>query len=96
MAGILADNAYFIFTVAPTSTKSITSAAIHNLEYFTDSLLDSIVFFAWMPVPMLIMARRPENPIIPVSECSKVTRRKEIFKIIITFRLSLMCIFLKR
>ena len=46
MAGILADNAYFIFTVAPTSTKSITSAAIHNLEYFTDSLLDSIVFFA--------------------------------------------------
>ena len=49
-----------------------------------------------MPVPMLIMARRPENPIIPVRECSKVTRRKEIFKIIITFRLSLMCIFLKR
>jgi len=25
------------------------------------------------------MARSPENPIIPVRECSKVTSRKEIF-----------------
>lgn len=33
--------AYFILTAAPTSTKSIISAATQSLEYFKESLFDN-------------------------------------------------------
>ena len=34
--------AYFILTDAPTNTNNKSSEAIHNLEYFKESLLDKI------------------------------------------------------
>lgn len=57
------DNAYLIFTVAPTSTNSMTSAPTHNSLNFTDILFATHSLFFCSAMPIAITAINDANGI---------------------------------
>ena len=75
---IPADMAYFKSTVAPTSTNRNISAATQSLLYFWESLCDNTLYFWLMIIPKLIMAKSPDNGMIPSSLfCSSINRKEK-------------------
>ena len=89
-AAIPAPSIYLISTAAPTSTKSITSAASHNFPNFSDNLFDTnAVLLSLSTQAMLTTARSPEIATFPSSQLSIDTRRNENPSTIITFILFL-------
>ena len=65
------------------------------MEYLADSLAATSPLRRCRAMPMPMTASRPEKPSAPLRECSSVTSRKEILRIIITLALSRMWILRK-
>ena len=85
-----ADTAYRISTVAPTSTKSITSAPTQSLLNFADNRFATFFLFCCKAIPIVITAIKDANGMTDANSSSNVTNKKETHTRIITFEVSLI------
>jgi hypothetical protein len=73
-------------TAAPTSTKRITSAAIHSFPNFSERRFDTPgTHLIRITAAMLTTASRPETDIFPFNHVSTDIKKNDIPRIKITF-----------